>query len=69
MNQEQINHEINLINNIITRNSPNDFIQIMSNLTVSGNANFNMDINAIAKSKNIDPKKNEFYYCIFRRNK
>jgi hypothetical protein len=57
-----INNDINSISNIIKRNNPNDYINIMHGLTVAGDANIDIefDINQYAKSKNIDPKKTNF---------
>jgi hypothetical protein len=60
LSQEQINDDINLINNIIKRKSPNDYISVFHNILVGGDANLNININDIAKSKNIDPKKMNF---------
>jgi len=55
-----MNQQLKLINDIITRNSPNDYVMIISDSIIHGNANMNINIKDIAKSKKIDPKKMNF---------
>jgi hypothetical protein len=60
MEQEISQENIDIINNIFKKNNPKNYIVFLHGDKIGGDVKLNLNLNDIAKSKNIDLKKMNF---------
>lgn len=60
MEQEISQENIDIINNIFKKNNPKNYIVFLHDGKIGGDVKLNLNLNDIAKSKNIDLKKMNF---------